>query len=68
MRDDAFCVGETGRRIRWTGTTSLAGRTATRARNTALWCISAAIGAIEMGVYPYTATEIKCVCYADMVS
>jgi hypothetical protein len=54
--------------IRWSGTTSSAAHIETKARNTALWWISAAIGAIEMGVYPYTATEIKCVCYADMVS
>lgn len=68
MKDGASCAAEMERVTRWSGTTSSAERTATKARNTALWCISAAIGAIEMGVYPYTATEIKCVCCADMVS
>jgi hypothetical protein len=53
---------------RWSGTISSEARTATKARNTALWLISAVIGAIEMGAYPYTATEIKCACCADMVS
>ena len=45
MRDDAFYVGETGRRIRWTCTTSSAAHTGKRARNTALWCICATGGA-----------------------
>lgn len=61
-------MAEMAQVTRWSGTTSSAAHTETKARNTALWCISAAIGAIEMGIYPYTATEIKCVCCADMVS
>lgn len=68
MKDGVSCAAEMAQVTRWSGTISSAARTETRARNTALWCISAAIGAIEMGAYPYTATEIKCVCYADMVS
>lgn len=68
MKDGVSCAAEMAQVTRWSGTISSAVRTETRARNTALWCISAATGAIEMGVYPYTATEIKCVCCADMVS
>lgn len=66
--DGVFSVAEMAQVTRWSGTISSGGHTETKARNTALWCISAATGAIEMGVYPYTATEIKCVCCADMVS
>lgn len=68
MRDDAFCAGETGRRTRWSGTTSSAVRTETRARNTALWCISAANDATGTVETLYTETGIKCVCFADTVS
>lgn len=68
MKDGVSCAAEMAQVTRWSGTTSSAVRTETRARNTALWCISAAICAIEMGVYPYTATGIKCVCCADVVS
>jgi hypothetical protein len=53
---------------RWSGTTSSVGHTETKARNTALWCISAAISATGTVGTLYTATEIKCVCCADMVS
>lgn len=68
MKDGVSCAAEMAQVTRWSGTISSAVRTETRARNTALWCISAAIGAIGMVVYPYTATGIKCVCCADMVS
>lgn len=68
MRDDAFCAGETGRRIRWSGTISSAVRTETRARNTALWCISAANDATGTVETLYTETGIKCVCFADTAS
>lgn len=68
MRDDAFYVGETGRRIRWSGTISSAVRTETRARNTALWCISAANDATGTVETLYTETGIKCVCFADTAS
>ena len=68
MKDGVSCAAEMAQVTRWSGTISSAVRTETRARNTALWCISAANDATEMGVYPYTATEIKCVCCADMVS
>jgi hypothetical protein len=53
---------------RWSGTTSSEARTATKARNTALWWISAAISATGTVGTLYTATEIKCVCCADMVN
>lgn len=68
MKDGVFCAAEMAQVTRWSGTTYSAVRTETKARNTVLWWISAAIGAIGMGVYPYTATGIKCVCCADMVS
>jgi hypothetical protein len=68
MRDDAFYVGETGRRIRWTCTTSSAAHTGKRARNTALWCISAANDATGTVETLYTETGIKCVCFADTAS
>jgi hypothetical protein len=54
--------------IRWSGTTSSAAHIETKARNTALWWISAAISATGTVGTLYTATEIKCVCCADMAS
>nr|DAF84951.1 MAG TPA: hypothetical protein [Siphoviridae sp. ctW4q29] len=60
MRDDAFYVGETGRRIRWTCTTSSAAHTGKRARNTALWCICATGGATSSHPAPYTRAQGRC--------
>lgn len=40
----------------------------TRARNTALWCISAANDATGTVETLYTETGIKCVCFADTAS
>ena len=50
---------------RLSGTTSSEARTATKARNTALWCISAAISATGTAGTLYTATGIKCDYCAD---
>ena len=68
MKDGVSSAAEMAQLTRWSGTTSSAGRTETRARNTALWCISAAISATGTVGTLYTATEIKCVCCADMAS
>lgn len=61
-------MAEMAQVTRWSGTTSSVGHTETKARNTALWCISAAISATGTVGTLYTATEIKCACCADMVS
>jgi hypothetical protein len=68
MKDGVSCAAEMVQVTRWSGTTSSAVRTETRARNTALWCISAANDATGTVETLYTETGIKCVCFADTVS
>lgn len=61
-------MAEMAQVTRWSGTTSSAAHTETKARNTALWCISAAISATGTVGTLYTATEIKCDYCADTAS
>ena len=68
MKDGVSCAAEMAQVTHWSGTTSSAVHTETKARNTALWCISVENDVIETAGTLYTATEIKCACCADMVS
>ena len=61
MKDGVSCAAEMAQVTRWSGTIS-------SARNTALWCISAANDATGTVETLYTETGIKCVCFADTAS
>ena len=68
MNAGVYCEAEMAEVTRWCGSLSSAVRSETRARNTALWCISAANDATGTVETLYTETGIKCVCFADTAS